>query len=157
LAKQKQWVAKQIVVETGVTKHESLTNGGIRIEAEWMIGRGWETGTKYPGFEGTGYTAPPKPGETSPLTARIKLDAGQTFTVSVRALKGGAHQDRALAVQIEDKRLKTTHQGDGPADGAYSWEEAGTVTLAAGEHEIKVIPVGKTHPTPDVILLTPRD
>ena len=157
LAKQKKWVAKQIAVTTGMTKHESLTNGGIRIEAEWMVGAAWEPGTKYPGFEGTGYAAPPKPGETSPLTARIEVDAEQTFTVSVRALKGGAHQDRALAVEVGGKRLKTTHEGEGPADGAYSWEDAGTVTLPAGKHKIKVIPIGKAHPTPDVIMLTPAD
>lgn len=153
LDRQKQWLAKQ----TGTTRHEILPNGGILIEAEWMVGAGWEPGTKYPGFEGTGYSAPPKPGETSPLTARIKLDAEQRFKVSVRALKGGAHQDRALAVAIDGKRLKTTHQGEGTTVGAYSWEDAGVVTLPAGTHEIKVIPVGKTHPTPDVIMLTPLE
>jgi hypothetical protein len=140
---------------TGETRYESLPDGGIRIEAEWMRGEGWATGTNYPGFEGTGFAAAAQAGETSPLVARIKLDAERTFTVSVRALKGGAHKDRAIAVEIGGKRLDPIHQGEGPAAGAFTWEDAGVATLPAGAHEIKVIPVGKMHPSPDVILLQP--
>jgi len=89
------------------------------------------------------------------MLARVTIQNAGRYTVSVRALKGGAHQDRALAVEVAGKRLKTTHVGEGPAAGAYSWEEAGNVTLPAGITEIKLLPVGKRHPCADVILLTP--
>jgi len=137
------------------TRYKTLDSGEIRIEAESMWSPAWTIGTKYPGFEGKGYSAARLPGETSPLVARIKTDAPMAYDLSVRALKGGDHQDRALAVEVNGKRLKTTHRGEGPADGAYSWEDAGVVTLPAGKHEIKVIPVGKAHPTLDVIMLKP--
>jgi len=155
LAKQRKWIARKTGAADWVTKFENTISGGFRIEAEWMEGEGWQPGTKYPGFEGSGYMSPPKPGETAPLLARIKLDAAQKLTVSVRALKGGAHQDRALAVDINGKRLKTTHQGEGPAQGEYTWEEAGVVTLPIGVTQIKVYPLGKRHPTADVIVLAP--
>ena len=121
-----------------------------------MEGEGWKTGAaKYSDFEGSGYIAPEKAGETSPLIGRFKVDSGMKCKVSVRALKGGAHQDRALAVEVADKRLKTTHQGHGPAAGEFIWEEAGTVTLSSGIVEIKLRPVGKRHPCVDAIMLTP--
>lgn len=73
----------------------------------------------------------------------------------VRALKRGAHQDRALAVEINGKRMKTTHPGQGPAKGEYTWEEAGSVQLPAGDVDLKIHPVGKRHPTLDAIKFTP--
>lgn len=133
-------------------------DGTIRIESEQMAGP-WRIGTKkYTGFEGTGYASSPyslgvdKP---LPMEARVKVKEAGAYTVSMRALKGGAHQDRALAVEVAGKRLKTTHAGEGPKAGAYSWEEAGVVELPTGITDIKLIPVGKAHPTADVILLTP--
>ncbi len=137
------------------TRYKTLDSGEIRIEAEWMWSPAWTRGTKYPGFEGEGYSSPPSKYETLPLLARIKIDSPMTYTVLVRAMKGGAHQDRALAVEVNGKRLKTTHQGEGAKAGEYSWEEAGVVALPAGITEIKLIPVGMRHPTADVIRLTP--
>ncbi len=154
LARQKKWMHAKAKTADGLTHFRSLINGGIRIEAEWMQGPCRIGTEKYDGFEGTGYAAAYQDA-TEPMTARIKLDAVMECTVSVRALKGGAHQDRALAVEINGKRLKTTHQGEGPAEGKYTWEEAGVVTLSAGVTEIKLLPVGKRHPCADVILLTP--
>jgi hypothetical protein len=89
------------------------------------------------------------------MLARVEMPRAGRFTVAVRALKGGAHQDRALTVEVAGKRLKTTHEGEGPENGAYSWMEAGEVELPAGFVTIKIHPVGKGHPTADAILLTP--
>ena len=156
LKAQQAWLGGEYLEHAEMTKQENLPSGGIRIEAEWMdTGGHWNTGTKYAGFEGSGYVSPPGQGETSPLVARIKVDAPQKFMASVRALKGGAHQDRALALEVNGKRLKTTHEGPGPAAGSYSWEDAGVVELPAGISELKVLPTGKMFPSPDVIMLTP--
>ncbi len=155
LAKQRKWIAKETRSDDWVTKFDNTIEGGFRIEAEWMEGERWKSGTKYAGFEGEGYLSPPAPDEKAPATARIKVDAAMKCMVTVRALKGGAHQDRALAVEVNGQRLKTTHQGEGAKAGEYSWEEAGVVALPAGITEIKLIPVGMRHPAADVILLTP--
>jgi len=123
------------------------------VQAEELVGR-WKAGTKYRGFEGAGYVAAPAR-SSEPISGRIKLSQDSKYTVSVRALKGGAHQDRALVVEINGKRLKTTHEGHGPAAGAYSWEEAGIIKLPVGVVDIKVYPVGKAHPTVDSIMISP--
>ena len=162
LAKQKKWLARaaanaaKTTRPDGLTRVENTIDGGIRIDAEEMLGP-WKVGTaKYGDFEGWGYITPTQAGETKPITARIKNDASMECMVSVRALKGGAHQDRALAIEVNGKRLKTTHQGKGPAKGEYTWEEAGVVELPAGVVEVKLYPIGKKHPCADTILLTPH-
>lgn len=155
LEAQKKWIGQKTGTGDWVTRFDNTIDGGFRIEAEWMEGERWKSGTKYSGFEGSGYLSPPAPDEKAPATARIKVDAAMKCMVSVRAMKGGAHQDRALAVEVNGQRLKTTHQGEGPDTGEYSWEEAGSVALPAGITEIKLIPVGKRHPSVDVIILTP--
>ena len=155
LEAQRKWIGQKTGTGGRLTKFDNTIDGGFRIEAEWMEGERWKSGTNYSGFEGSGYLSPPALDEQAPATARIKVDAAMNCKVSVRALKGGAHQERALAVEVNGKRLKTTHEGTGPAAGAYSWEDAGVVSLPVGISEIKVLPIGKTHPTPDVIMLTP--
>ena len=64
------------------------------MAGDWRVGN-----DRYAGFEGSGYAAALQDA-TTPMTARIKLDTSMTCTVSVRALKGGDHQDRALAVEV---------------------------------------------------------
>lgn len=58
-------------------------------------------------------------------------------------------------VEVAGRKLKTTHKGEGPAAGAFSWEEAGIIKLPVGVVDIKVYPVGKAHPTADAIMLSP--
>ena len=155
-SKKKPTVKKAVTLKPGeMTKQKDEMNGVVSVQAEDMVGL-WKAGTKYRGFEGAGYVAAPAR-SSDPISGRIKLSQDSRYTVSVRGLKGGAHQDRALAVEVNGKRLKTTHQGEGPKAGAYSWEEAGTIKLPAGNVEIKVYPVGKAHPTADVIMLTPTE
>jgi len=170
LAKQTQWIAnfiatgdsgavkpaskKAVTLKLGeMTKQKDEMNGAVSVQAEELVGR-WKAGTKYRGFEGAGYVAAPAR-SSEPISGRIKLSQDSKYTVSVRALKGGAHQDRALVVEINGKRLKTTHEGHGPAAGAYSWEEAGIIKLPVGVVDIKVYPVGKAHPTVDSIMISP--
>ena len=146
--------------EERINRSEDLITGGIRIEAEWMSGPWKRLMSKYSGFQGSGYAASlyahgaAKP---EPLSARIKVENPGVYIVSIRALLGGDHQDRALAVEVNGNRLKTTHQGEGPPSGEWTWDDAGTVELTTGVNEIKVYPVGKGHPAADVILLMPAD
>ncbi|MBT3191528.1 MAG: hypothetical protein HN341_03130, partial [Verrucomicrobia bacterium] len=135
------------------TKQKDEMNGVVSVQAEHMVGN-WKAGTQYPGFEGACYVAAPAI-SSEPMTGRVKVSQASMYSISIRALKGGAHQDRALAVEINGKRLKTTHQGEGPSKGAFSWEEAGKVNLAEGKVVVKIYPVGKGHPTADVIMLSP--
>jgi hypothetical protein len=153
LARQRAWLAawKQ-------PKSVTLPGGAVRIEAEAMAGP-WRIGNdRYPGFSGSGYAASyyaaarPDP---DPLTARVHVPKAGEYTVWVRALVGGSHQDRALAVEVADQRLEPTHTARGPAGGAFSWERAGKIKLPGGAAVIRVHPVGKGHPTADAVLLTP--
>ena len=119
----------------------------------------WRIGSdRYTGFSGTGYAASyyaavrPNP---EPMTAKVHIPKAGEYTVWVRALVGGSHQDRALAVEVADQRLKPTHTTRGSAEGAFLWEQAGQTKLPGGVAVIRIHPVGKRHPTADAILLTP--
>jgi len=154
LTKQRAWIEK------GPPPGHSriLDDGSLRIEAEWMQGP-WRIGTdKYTDFEGTGFAASPyalAAFEPVPMATSVQVKDAGNYTVWVRALKGGAHQDRALAVEVAGKRLKPTHKGNGPKEGAFFWEKAGIVKLNAGSVEFKIHPVGKRHSCADAIVLTP--
>jgi hypothetical protein len=154
LRRQRDWIEKG----PGPGNCRVLDDGGLYIEAEWMKGP-WRIGTeKYSDFKGTGYAASfyaqvdPEP---SPMTLEVKASIAGEYTVWTRALIGGAHQDRALAVEVAGQRLKPTHKGQGPKEGAFTWERAGTVRLNAGDIVLKVHPVGRHHPAADAIVLTP--
>jgi polygalacturonase len=139
-------------------KQTALPGGGISIESEDMEGPWKHQSDKYKGFQGSAYSSSPYSlGDSTPtpLQGLVQVETAGKYTLSVRALKGGSHQDRALAVEVNGKRLNTTHQGNGPAEGEYSWEEAGVVDLPAGNVNLKIHPVGKRHPTADAIKLIP--
>ncbi len=137
---------------------QPLPEGAIRVEAEAMTGP-WRIGSdRYTGFSGTGYAASyyaAAAAEPDPMTASVRIPADGEYSVWVRALVGGQHQDRALAVEVASHRFEATHAGEGPPGGAFTWERAGSIRLPAGAVELKVHPVGKRHPTADAILLTP--
>ncbi len=137
---------------------QPLPEGAIRVEAEAMSGP-WRIGSdRYTGFSGTGYAASyyaAATAEPDPMTASVRIPADGEYSVWVRALVGGEHQDRALAVQVASRRFEATHAGEGPGDGAFTWERAGSIRLPAGAVELKIHPVGKRHPAADAILLTP--
>ncbi len=137
---------------------EPIPEGAIRVEAESMAGP-WRIGSdRYTGFSGTGYAASyyaavqPNP---EPMTAKVHVPKAGEYTVWVRALAGGSHQDRALAVEVADRRLEPTHTARGSAKGAFLWERAGEMKLPGGAAMIRIHPVGKGHPTADAILLAP--
>jgi len=139
-------------------KSVTLPGGAVCIEAEAMAGP-WRIGNdRYTGFSGTGYAASyyaavrPNP---EPMTAKVHIPKAGEYMVWVRALVGGSHQDRALAVGVADQRLEPTHTARGSAKGAFLWERAGEMKLPGGAAVIRIHPVGKCHPTADAILLTP--
>ena len=135
-----------------------LPDGSVRIEAESMTGP-WRKGNdKYAGYLGTGYAASwyaAKESTPAPMTASVRIAAAGEYTVWIRALVGGSHQDRALAVEIAGKRLAPTHAGKGPKGGAFVWAKAGRVKLPAAPAALRIHPVGKRHATADVLLLVP--
>ncbi len=137
---------------------EPLPKGAIRVEAEAMTGP-WRIGSdRYTGFSGTGYAASyyaAAAAEPDPMTASVRIPADGEYSVWVRSLVGGTHQDRALAVELASRRLEPTHAGEGPPGGAFIWERVGSIRLSAGTVELKLHPVGKQHPTADAVLLTP--
>ena len=98
LATQRAWLA-------AFQKPKSVTfpGGAVRIEAEAMAGP-WRIGNdRYPGFSGTGYAASYYAAVCSapdPLTAKVHVPKAGEYTVWVRALLGGSHQERALAVEL---------------------------------------------------------
>ena len=133
-----------------------LPPGSVRIEAESMAGP-WRKGSdKYMGFLGTGYAASwyaAKQSKPTPMEASVRIGAAGEYAVWVRALIGGTHQDRALAVEIAGKRMAPTHADRGPQGGAFTWAKAGRVKLPAGPAALRIHPVGKHHATADVVLL----
>jgi len=152
LATQRAWLArfnKQRLV---------LPPGSVRIEAENMEGP-WRKGSdRYGDFLGQGYAASwyaAKDGEPLPIKSQVRIPAERQYTVWVRALVGGAHQDRALAVEIAGRRQPSTHAGKGPESGAFVWQKAGAVKLPLGAVDVLLHPVGKRHATADAILLVP--
>jgi hypothetical protein len=144
-----------------------LPAASVYVEAETMTGP-WRTlpddnaskafSKKHEGFLGTGYKvsnyaqASSKP---SPIVTRVQIPARGEYTVWVRALVGGAEQDRALAVEIAGKRLAPTHVGTAPEQGAFTWERSSRMELSTGSVELKIHPVGKYHPTADAVVLVP--
>jgi len=153
LAKQRAWLA-------GFNKQAPyLPPGSIRLEAETMAGP-WRKGNdRYTGFSGTGYAASyyaAVAAEPDPMTASVRIPVDGEYSVWVRALVGGGHQDRALAVEVASRRFEATHAGEGPPGGAFTWERAGSIRLPAGAVELKVHPVGKRHPVADVVILSPN-
>ena len=153
LAAQRKWLEA-----FQAARREKVPAGGVYVEAETMAGP-WRIGNdRYAGFLGTGYAASwyaAGAADPTPLTGTLQMPTGGEYTVWVRALLGGAHQDRALAVEVAGRRLEPTHAGKGPSAGAFSWEHAGRVQLSAGAVEIRVHPVGKGHPTADALVLAP--
>ena len=117
----------------------------------------WRKGSdKYAGYLGTGYAASwyaAKQNAPVPMEATVRIGAAGEYTVWVRALIGGAHQDRALAVEIAAKRLAPTHADKGSKSGAFTWARAGRVKLPAGHAVLRIHPVGKHHATADAVLL----
>ncbi len=93
-----------------------------------------------------------------------RMRAGACFSGQCRdmeyslAMQLGTLQ-KSMAYEADIPNFLEPWYGIGTAAAAfdidYVWEEAGTVTLPIGVTEIKVFPVGKRHPTVDVILLTP--
>jgi hypothetical protein len=153
LATQRAWLAA-----FQRTKSVTLPEGAVRLEAEAMAGP-WRIGNdRYTGFSGTGYAASyyaavrPTP---EPMTAKVYVPKAGEYAVWVRALVGGSHQDRALAVEVAGQRLEPTHTARGSAKGGFLWERAGHMKLPRGTAEIRIHPVGKRHPTADAVLLTP--
>jgi hypothetical protein len=138
---------------------QPLPEGAIRVEAEAMTGP-WRIGSdRYAGFSGTGYAASyyaAVAAEPDPMTASVRIPVDGEYSVWVRALVGGGHQDRALAVEVASRRFEATHAGEGPTGGAFTWERAGSIRLPAGAVELKVHPVGKRHPVADVVILSPN-
>ncbi len=137
---------------------QPLPEGAIRVEAEAMTGP-WRIGSdRYTGFSGTGYAASyyaAAAAKPDPMTASVRIPADGEYNVWIRALAGGEHQDRALAVELASRRFEATHAGEGPPGGAFTWQRAGSIQLSAGAVELKVHPVGKRHPAADAVLLTP--
>jgi len=135
-----------------------LPPGSVRLEAEQMKGP-WRKGSdRYVGFLGQGYAASyyaATQAEPVPLKAGVRVHAAGEYAVWVRALVGGSHQDRALAVEIAGQRQPSTHTGQGPQSGAFVWQKAGVVKLPADAVDVLLHPVGKRHATADVILLVP--
>jgi hypothetical protein len=89
------------------------------------------------------------------MNAKVHVPRVGEYAVWVRALVGGSHQDRALAVEISGQRLPPTHAGQGPKTGAFVWQKAGVVKLSADAVDVRLHPVGKRHATADAILLVP--
>ena len=151
------YVKRHAASAAGEAKNGKLSGGDVYIEVENMKGP-WKTDDyKYKGYRGESYAASPyslAASEPIPMVANIEIEREGDYSVWVRALKGGSHQDRALNVEVAGDRLQPTHVGKGPAGGEFSWEKAGTIKLAAGAIELKVHPVGKRHPTADAIVLT---
>jgi hypothetical protein len=152
LATQRAWLArfnKQRLV---------LPAGSVRIEAENMDGP-WRKGSdRYSDFLGQGYAASwyaAKGREPLPMKCKVRVPAERQYSVWIRALVGGAHQDRALAVEIAGKRQPSTHAKQGPESGAFVWQKAGVVKLPAGAVDVLLYPVGQRHATADTILLVP--
>jgi hypothetical protein len=139
-----------------MTRFNTLPKGGFRIEAEWMDGPWRLHSDKYAGFDGDAYAASPyalQAPDPEPMEGRLEIPFAGRFTVYVRALKGGAHQDRALQVEVAGNRLEPTHTGQGPEGGfSWEWQKAGTVDLPAGIVEFRIHPVGRTFPTADAIV-----
>ena len=145
---------------TALTQPTSVTlpGGAARIEAE-VMGEPWRVGNdRYTASSGTGYVASyyaaVRP-NAEPMTTKVHSPKAGKYTVWVRALVGGLHQDRALAVEVADQRLEPTHTARASADGEFLWERAGEVRLPGGASVIRICPVGKRHSTADTILLTP--
>ena len=141
------------VVAPALTVVILMAASAILYDQSWRIGN-----DRYTGFSGTGYAASyyaavrPNP---EPMTAKVHVPEAGQYTVWVRALVGGSHQDRALALEVAGQRFKPTHTVRGPAEGAFLWERAGEMKLPGGATVIRIHPGGKGHPTADAILLAP--
>ena len=132
---------------------------GVLIECEelmltpdWRVSQGPQTGYSGPGYL-TGRVSPAY--ARSSATGRWAVPCAGEYHVWVRAYMGGNPEtpmhDRALAVQINDTLLETTHLGR--VGNGFVWELAGS--LALKDHaEVRLHDRGRSPVIADCLLLT---
>jgi len=82
------------------------------------------------------FREPHRYGKLGPLSCRGIPNAGE-YTVWVRALAGGAHQDRALAVEVAGQRLKPSHTAQGSGEKTVAGLIAAREEFAAVVSELR--------------------
>lgn len=128
-----------------------LKEGETLVEAE-DLGGAW---TLVPGnaANGRGARSSGAAGTPAPsgIVRRVKVAAPGTYSVFVRAARGG--EDRSVRVALAGTELAVTH-GGADGDGGFVWQKAGTVTLSPGEAVLEVRDAGPGAEAVDVIAIS---
>ena len=132
---------------------QRLPAGTYWLEAEEMDGD-WRISTKYNGYLGSGYRMNVRSeGESTPLRETVQIERPGCYAVWIRSLLA-EDADRSAVLELAGRKLPTTHNDTGTADGEFVWRKSGEVELARGKTEVRLHDVGTGHACPDAVVLT---